>query len=166
MISAPSRANDSAMANARLHLFATPAMTAVFPSSSFDMNLIEYLGESVKGLPSSSAPRTHSDRCAHYLRVPLPVALCAGRSHGQPTLDSSSCVEPAGGALSPARHHRQRGFVYPARLCGAFGAAEQPAAGSCRLRSGAARAVALNRDGADATLGAEPGNQHGRRDYQ
>src|SRR5580698_7336708 len=45
MISAPSRANDSAMANARLHLFATPAMTAVFPSSSFDMNLIEYLGE-------------------------------------------------------------------------------------------------------------------------
>src|SRR5580700_10313656 len=103
-MAAPSRANDSAMANARLHLFATPAMTAVFPSSSFGMNLIEY--------PDGSAPYTHCDRFAHYLRVPVPVALCAGASYRQPTVDSSSFVDAAARALLAARHHRQRRAVY------------------------------------------------------
>src|SRR5580658_9302663 len=103
MMVAPSRANDSAMAKARLHLFATPAMTAVFPSSSFDMNLIEY--------PDGSAPYTHSDRFAHCLRVPVPVALCAGAPYRQSTLDSSSLVASGAAALPVARHHRQRNFV-------------------------------------------------------
>jgi hypothetical protein len=70
-------------------------------------------------------------------------------------------MEPAVGALPPARHHRQRGSVYSARLRGAPGVSEarqraggsvlrvriRRAAGSWGLRSGAARAATLNRDG-------------------
>ena len=59
-------------------------MTAVFPSSSFDMNLIEY--------PDDSAPRTRSDRFAHFLRLALSVAICAGASHRHSTVDSSPLV--------------------------------------------------------------------------
>ena len=39
---APSREKDSAIPQARLHLFAMPAMTAVFPLSKSDMNLSGY----------------------------------------------------------------------------------------------------------------------------